>query len=108
MATYRNKQDDTIPDGSEFKLNVNMEPIDGYHMKDVDFFCTFKSCGRAVNLTKSEMIEVNDDNYLAPLYSSDLGIGTLSVRYEADIPDDAFDDGYRHIKIDIPTKISIV
>lgn len=32
MATYRNKQDDTIPDGSEFKLNVNMEPIDGYHI----------------------------------------------------------------------------
>lgn len=108
MATYRNKQDDTIPEGSEFKLNVNMEETDGYHMSDVEFFCTFKSCGRVVTLTKSNMIEVDEDNYLAPLNASDLGKGILCVRYEADIPDDAFADGYRHIKIDIPTKIKIV
>lgn len=34
MATYRNKNDDTIIRGSEFKLNISMDVIDTYHMGD--------------------------------------------------------------------------
>lgn len=30
MATYRNKNDDTIIRGSEFKLNISMDVIDEY------------------------------------------------------------------------------
>lgn len=30
MATYRNKNDDTVIRGSEFKLNINMDVIDEY------------------------------------------------------------------------------
>ena len=42
MATYRNRNDEeTIYMPAEFKLNVNMEPIEGYHMEDVDFICIF-------------------------------------------------------------------
>lgn len=47
MATYRNKQDDTIIRGSEFKLNISMDVVDEYHMEDVDFLCTFKAGGGA-------------------------------------------------------------
>ena len=31
MATYRNKQDNTIIRGSEFKLNISMDVIDEYN-----------------------------------------------------------------------------
>ena len=87
MATYRNKNDDTIIRGSEFKLNISMDVIDDYHMEDVDFLCTFKAGGKAVNVQKSSMIKVDADNYLAPLDSTDLGKGALTIRYETDIPD---------------------
>lgn len=69
MATYRNKQDDTIIRGSEFKLNISMDVIDEQHMEDVEFFCTFKAGGKGVNIQKSSMIKVDADNYLAPLDS---------------------------------------
>ncbi len=108
MATYRNKQDDTIIRGSEFKLNISMDVIDEYHMEDVDFLCTFKAGGKAVTVQKSSMIKVDADNYLAPLDSALFGKGALTIRYETDIPDDAFADGFRHEIIDIPTKIKIV
>lgn len=107
MATYRNKRDDTIIRGSEFKLNISMDVIDSYHMGDVNFFCTFNAGGKVVLLTKEDMIEVDADNYLAPLDSNDFNKGVMCIRYEADIPDEAFADGFRHVKIDIPTKITI-
>ncbi len=108
MATYRNKNDDTIIRGSEFKLNISMDVIDEQHMEDVEFFCTFKAGGKGVNVQKSSMIKVDADNYLAPLDSTNLGKGVLTIKYETDIPDEAFADGYRHEIIDIPTKIKIV
>ena len=47
MATYRNRNDEeTIYMPAEFKLNVSMEPIEGYHMEDVDFICIFYTGSR--------------------------------------------------------------
>ena len=108
MAVYRNKNDDTIIRGSEFKVNISMDVIDEQHMEDVEFFCTFKAGGKGVNIQKNGMIKVDADNYLAPLDSTYLGKGAMTIRYETDIPDEAFADGYRHEIIDIPTKIKIV
>lgn len=113
MATYRNRNNDTIIWGSEFKLNVNMEPIDNYHMGDVDFFCTFMSGGKSVVVTKSQMRKVDDDNYVAPLDSKELGRGYINIRYEAEIPDDDFSEvgdknEFRHEIVLIQTKIKIV
>lgn len=95
MATYRNKQDDTIIRGSEFKLNVYMEPIDGHHMSDsdVDFICKFICGGKTKTLDKDDMYPVYAqgqsyaDNYVAPLVANDFGKGMMTIRYEADIPD---------------------
>lgn len=108
MATYNSRQDDTVVFGREFKLNVSMDPDGDYHMEDVEFFCQFTAGGKCVTLTKSDMIRVDANNYVAPLDSKAFGKGCLCIRYEADIPDDAFADGYRHEKFDIPTKIKIV
>lgn len=105
MATYTSKGD-YIPLGAEFKMNVSMDAIGGYHMGDVAFSCSFVSKNK-VTLTKSQMVEIDEDNYVAPLSSTALGEGILSVIYEADIPDEDFSDGLRHEVAVIKTKLKI-
>lgn len=82
--------------GTEFKINVHVEPIDGLHMSDYDFTCRFYIyTNRNVEISKSEMIRVDDDNYIACIDSSKLGVGTIMMRIIAQIPDADFPDGLR-------------
>lgn len=82
--------------GTEFKINVHVEPIDGLHMSDYDFTCRFYIyTNRNVEISKSEMIRVDDDNYIACIDSSKLGVGTIMMRITAQIPDADFPDGLR-------------
>ena len=79
-----------------------MDTIDGYHMEDVDFTCSFyvssmfSESKNAVTLEKSQMIRVDADNYVAPLSSEGIGRGNLIVKYVAEIPDADFESGYRN------------
>ena len=110
MATYRNKNDDTIFYGGEFKLKVSMDTIGGHNMGDINFTCTFSTGNTPVVLQKNQMVPVEDDptTYIAPLDSTALGRGTLTIKYEVDIPDTDFtDDNLRHEVVEIPTKIKI-
>lgn len=108
MATYKNTQGENILKGSEFKINVSMDPIDDYTMKDIIFKCTFFSGDKSITLDKDDMIFADDNNYVAPLDSSKLGLGAIKVKYEADIPDEDFPDGYRHEIAIINTGLNIV
>lgn len=82
--------------GTELKINVHVEPIDGFHMSDYDFTCRFYIyTNRNVEISKSEMIRVDDDNYIACIDSSKLGVGTIMMRIIAQIPDVDFPDGLR-------------
>lgn len=113
MSTYsNNNSNNNIPLGSDFKMNVHMDNIDGYSMDDVDFKCVFYTkSSKKVVLPKDEMIPIRDSNYVsyvAPLHSLDLGIGALKIVYEADIPDNDFDNALRHEIVPITTDIKIV
>lgn len=82
--------------GTEFKINVHVEPIDGLHMSDYDFTCRFYIyTNRNVEISKSEMIRVDDDNYIACIDSNKLGVGTIMMRIIVQIPDADFPDGLR-------------
>ncbi len=82
--------------GTELKINVHVEPIDGFHMSDYDFTCRFYIyANRYVELEKSEMIRMDDDNYIACIDSSKLGTGNIMMRIMAYIPDADFSDGFR-------------
>lgn len=82
--------------GTELKINVHVEPIDGFHMSDYDFTCRFYIyANRYVELSKSEMIRMDDDNYIACIDSSKLGTGNIMMRIMAYIPDADFSDGFR-------------
>lgn len=109
MSTYYNKKSEEIPIGTEFKLNVHMDPVDGKHLgdDDVDFTCSFYAKEEVI-LKKSQMIEVDENNYVAPLNSEALGLGTIGFILEVDIPDDDFPDSLRHEVVPIETKYKIV
>lgn len=82
--------------GTELKINVHVEPIDGFHMSGYDFTCRFYIyANRYVELGKSEMIRMDDDNYIACIDSSKLGTGNIMMRIMAYIPDADFSDGFR-------------
>lgn len=94
--------------GTELKINVHVEPIDGFHMSDYDFACRFYIyTNRYVELKKSEMIKVDEDNYIACIDSSTLGAGAIMMRITAQIPDADFPDGLRTEIEKVPTGVNI-
>lgn len=83
--------------GTELKINVSIEPIDGTHMSDYDFICRFYIyTNRYVDVKKSEMIKLDNDNYVALVDSTAIGVGQIKMQVTAFIPDADFaDDGVR-------------
>ena len=94
--------------GTELKINVNVEPIDGFHMSGYDFICRFYIyANRYVELSKDAMIKVDDDNYIACIDSAALGVGLVMMRITAYIPDTDFPDGLRTEVETVSTEIRI-
>ena len=94
--------------GTELKINIHIDQLDNYKMKDIDFVCRFFIyADKYIELTKEEMIHVDDDNYMACVDSSKLGVGEIKVRITAQIPDSDFDDGYRQEVVTATTGIII-
>ena len=98
--------------GTEFKINVHVEPIDGLHMSGYDFECVFYVyTNKRVVIKKSELKKVDDDNYLAMIDTAKglmLGRGKVNLELTAYIPDGDFNDGVRTEKAIICTGVTIV
>lgn len=98
--------------GTELKINVHVEPIDGYHMSDYDFECQFYVyTNKCVVVSKADMKQIDGDNYVA-LITSDLankiGRGTIKMRITAHIPDSDFPDGLRTEIAEVCTGVVIM
>lgn len=94
--------------GSELKINVNVKPIGNIHLSQCDFDCMFFiTPSKAVTLNKSELLRVDDDNYIARIDSNELGIGTIKMNINIRIPDSDFPDGYRTEIETVCTSITI-
>lgn len=94
--------------GTQLKLNVNIEAINGVHMSDYDFSCKFYTdIDNPVTIDKSQMIWKDNDNYLALLDTNAIGIGRIRARVTAKIPDTDFNSQLRTEIIDIDTGIVI-
>lgn len=98
--------------GTELKINVHVEPIDGLHMSDYDFECLFYvNTNKHVVVSKADMKEVDIDNYLA-LITSDLtnkiGRGAIKMKITAYIPDADFPDGLRTEIAEVCTGVVIM
>lgn len=98
--------------GTEFKMNIHLDPIDGLHMSGYDFECAFYVyTNRKVVIPKSQMRKVDDDNYIAVINSIDamrIGRGRINVEITAHIPDGDFDDGVRTEKLILCTDVTAI
>lgn len=98
--------------GTDIKINVHIEPIDGLSMSDYDFECTFYvRPDKSITIPKSKMIKVDNDNYIALINSEDayiVGKGKLTMEVTAYVTDQDFDDNVRTEKAKIWTGVTIV
>lgn len=98
--------------GTEFKMNVHLEPMDGLHMSDYDFECAFYVfTNRKVVIPKSMMKKVDDDNYIAVIETADamrIGRGRINVEITAYLPDSDFPDGFRTEKLVLCTDVTAI
>lgn len=82
---------------TKFKLNAWMEPIDGFHLSDVDFEVEVfvENSPKLIRFHKSEAIKIDEDNYKVMVDSSVCGAGRYWMTIIAYIPDPDFKDGIR-------------
>ena len=95
--------------GTEFKLNLHLDLIDGLHMSGYDFECAlYVETNRKVVIPKSRMKKVDDDNYLVIVEQVDavkIGKGRINADITAYIPDSDFSDGLRTEKLLLCTDV---
>jgi hypothetical protein len=97
--------------GTEVKLNIHIEPMDGMSMSEYDFdielICgSFKK--QSIVINKKDAKKVDDDNYKVCFDTTGLGVGNLICRVTAYIPDGDFKDGKRTEVTETSTGIEIV
>lgn len=94
--------------GTDIKINIHLDRLDGYRMSDIDFTCNFFIyTNRKITIKKEVMIKVDDDNYVACFDSTQLGIGKIMCRVTAYIPDADFEDGLRTEIETVDTNVTI-
>lgn len=97
------------PIGSEFKLRIHAEPIEGLYMDDYDFQCElYTNQNRSATILKSDMKREDKDKYLIMVtseISNRLGKGIVKMRLTAYIPDEDFSDGIRTEIVELCTNV---
>lgn len=94
--------------GTEMKLNISIEPFDGFTMDDYDFSVdVYVSPRRAVSATKKECKRVDENNYIVLVDTNLIGTGDLVCKVTAHIPDEDFEDKLRTEVVVIQTGITL-
>ena len=88
---------------------MHIDPLGTLHMSDYDFECKFYIFPKkAVIINKNDMVKVDNDNYLAIVDTTGLGVGRLHMTLTAQIPDEDFDNVPRREVACVDTGIDIV
>ena len=104
-----NINNDTVISGTEIKMNVHIDPLGNLHMSDYNFECKFYIFAKkAIIINKADMVKIDDDNYIALVDTTDLGIGKLHLTLTAQIPDADFGNVFRREIACVDTGINIV
>ena len=97
--------------GTEIKLNIHIDPINGVTMDEYDFEVEL-ICGsfkrQSLIVKKEETRRVDSDNYLVCVDTKSMGVGRLICRVSAFLPDGDFKDGKRTEISEVDTGIEIV
>lgn len=101
--------------GSEIKVRVRVTNIDGGNkMSGVAFNCKFYTTqysadpSRKVVLQKSQMLQIDDDTYVALVDSALVGTGILICEITMYVPDYETTDGVRTEILRATTDVKIV
>lgn len=95
--------------GADITLNISIEKINGLTMDDLDFKCSFFTInGQYLQLDKSQLVRVDNSNYLACINTVDLSCGKLSMRIYVKVPDSNYEKGYRLEIANVDTGILLV
>lgn len=109
MSTIRLKDEIYIELGTEVKLNIHIEPIDGVDIDDYDYitevYCHPK---KSIVIQKSDTMRVDNENYVVRIDTNVLGVGKIICKVTAYIPDGDFPDGLRTEIVAINTKINVI
>jgi hypothetical protein len=106
----------TVYLGTELKLNIHIEPIDGLSMKMYDFevevYCNPKKIATASKkgdaLTNLVSRDDDDNNYIALIDTNIIGVGKMMCKVTAYIKDNDFADNLRTEVVVMDTGITIV
>ena len=93
--------------GSQVVINLHIDPIDGVSARDYDFNVVV-SAKRDVSIAKKDLVGVDADNYIILLDTTECGLGEVSVRVEAYLPDGRWPKETRKEITVLPTGINIV
>lgn len=73
--------------GTDIKYNIHIDPIDSLTMSEYDFEAEFMCVKNTLRISKSQMKKVDDNNYIARVESTKLGVGEVKLKVTAYIPD---------------------
>lgn len=96
--------------GTELKLNITANLGEHLHLCDVNFTTVFYSkpeTGRQVVINKDELVEIDDDNYVAIVDTDKIGTGEYWMKLFVYIPDEDCPDGYRTEVVNVPTGVKV-
>lgn len=99
--------DNMVSLGTELKINISMEPMDGYTLASTEWFCEFYAKRVKVKVSKEDAIKVDDNNYICTVDSRVVGRGELMAHIEVQIPDSDMDDGLRTEALTFSTGLNI-
>lgn len=95
--------------GTELKMNIHLEPIDGYTMDAYNFSCVaYCSVSKKIIAKKSDCKRIDSSNYMMIVDTNLLSTGDLNILVLADIPDSDMSDMIRTEPIVIDTQIRII
>ena len=103
---------ETLPPsvGTKIKLNVHADVGSGLHLSDVEFECMFYTNNarhRFLTVKKSEMVKVDNDNYIAVVDTAAVGAGGYMMKFSAYVPDGDCEGGYRLEVVRVDTGIPV-
>jgi len=96
--------------GTIFKLNVHMNPIDNYHLEDVEWEAevfTEGGFGKRIKVNKEDAVRVDEDNYIISVDSAIGGAGEYSLIMTAHFPDADCPNGIRVERASCKTGVKI-
>mgnify|MGYP006874635862 CR=1 FL=1 len=95
--------------GTRFKLNVNMTPIEGYSLADLEWevHVFTEPKGKVLTVKKAQAKQVDNNNFIICVDSAICGAGLYYITLIVKIRDSDFSDGWRIEQKTICTGVNI-